>query len=158
MKLASGISPVNPLIKQGANIALGTDSSASNNDLDMFGEMKSAALLAKISTMDATALNAETVLSMATINGAKALHLDDKIGSLEVGKDADICAVNINTINSSPMYHPISQLVYACQKDQVSDVWVEGKQLLKQRQLTRMDTNQILEHAKLWQQKLQPLK
>jgi len=140
MKLASGICDVNKLSKAGINVALGTDSSSSNNDLDMFGEMRSAALLAKISTMDATTLPAEQVLQMATINGAKALGIDEFTGSLEAGKSADIVAVNFDSIETLPVYNPVSHLVYCCSRENVSDVWVAGKQLLTDNSLNTIDT------------------
>jgi 5-methylthioadenosine/S-adenosylhomocysteine deaminase len=139
MKLASGICPVNELMNAGINVALGTDSSASNNNLDMLGEMQSAAFLAKVSTMDATALPADTVLQMATINGARALNMDDITGSLETGKFADIVAVNFDTIETLPVYDPISHLVYSCSREQVSDVWIAGKQRMTERVLNTVD-------------------
>ncbi|VAW55193.1 S-adenosylhomocysteine deaminase; Methylthioadenosine deaminase [hydrothermal vent metagenome] len=143
MKLASGICPVDRLLKAGVNVALGTDSSSSNNDLDMFGEMRSAALLAKISTMDATAVSAEQVLQMATINGAKALGINEITGSIEVGKSADIVAVNFDNIETLPVYDPVSHLVYCSSRDHVSDVWVAGKQLLTNRVLNTIDENKL---------------
>ncbi len=120
MKLASGICPVKQLVEAGVNVALGTDSCSSNNDLNMFGEMRSAAMLAKISNMDATAVSAEQVLKMATINGATALGISDITGSLEVGKFADIVAVNFDTIETIPVYDPVSHLVYCSSRDHVS--------------------------------------
>ena len=139
MKLASGICPVKQLLDAGVNVALGTDSSSSNNDLDMFGEMRSAALLAKISSMDATAVSAEQVLQMATINGARALGIDDITGSLEAGKFADIVAVNFDTIETLPVYDPISHLVYCSSREHVTDVWIAGKQRLTDRVLNTID-------------------
>jgi len=143
MKLASGICPVDRLMKAGINVALGTDSSSSNNDLDMFGEMRSAALLAKVSTMDATAATAEQVLQMATINGAKALGINDMTGSIEVGKFADIVAVNFDNIETLPVYDPVSHLVYCSSRDHVTDVWIAGKQLLTNRVLNTIDENKL---------------
>jgi len=143
MKLASGICEVSKLINAGINVALGTDSSSSNNDLDMLGEMRSAALLAKISTMDATALTADQVLQMATINGAKALGIDDITGSLEVGKYADIVAVNFDSIETLPVYNPVSHLVYCCSRDNVTDVWVAGKQRLTDNVLNNIDVKKL---------------
>ncbi|VAW53108.1 S-adenosylhomocysteine deaminase; Methylthioadenosine deaminase [hydrothermal vent metagenome] len=143
MKLASGICPVKPLLDAGVNVALGTDSSASNNDLDMFGEMRTAALLAKISNMDATAVSAVQALQMATINGARALGIDDVTGSLEVGKFADIVAVNFDTIETIPVYNPISHLVYSCSREHVSDVWIAGKQRLTDRVLNTIDETRL---------------
>jgi 5-methylthioadenosine/S-adenosylhomocysteine deaminase len=143
MKLASGICPVNRLLNTGINVALGTDSSSSNNNLDMFGEMRTAALLAKISTMDATAVPAEKVLQMATINGARALGIEDITGSLEAGKSADIVAVNFDTIETIPVYDPISHLVYCSSRDHVTDVWIAGKQRLTDRKLNAIDEDKL---------------
>jgi len=143
MKLASGICPVNRLLDAGINVALGTDSSSSNNNLDMFGEMRSAALLAKISTMDATAVPAEMVLRMATINGARALGMEDITGSLEAGKSADIVAVNFDTIETIPVYDPISHLIYCSSRDHVTDVWIAGKQRLTDKKLNAIDEHRL---------------
>ena len=143
MKLASGICPVVQLLEAGVNVALGTDSSSSNNDLDMFGEMRSAAMLAKISNMDATVLSAEQVLQMATINGAKALGLSDITGSLERGKFADIVAVNFDTIETLPVYDPVSHLVYCCSREHVTDVWIAGEQRLSNRVLNSIDEHRL---------------
>jgi len=154
MKLASGACPVDQLLGAGLNVALGTDGAASNNDLDMLGEMKTAALLAKLTAQDATAVSATTVLEMATINGAQALAMDKEIGSLEVGKQADIIAVNMSGVEQQPLYHPVSQLVYTSDRTQISDVWVAGKHLMKERQLTTLSLSSIIKNAKQWQQKL----
>ena len=143
MKLASGICRVKQLTEAGVNVALGTDSSSSNNNLDMFGEMQSAALLAKISNMDATALPADLVLKMATINGARALGMEEITGSLEIGKFADIVAVDFDTIETIPVYDPISHLVYSCSREQVSDVWIAGKQRLTDRVLNTIDEKRL---------------
>ena len=143
MKLASGTCPVKQLLDAGVNVALGTDSSSSNNDLDMFGEMRSAAMLAKISSMDATAVPAEQALQMATINGARALGIDDITGSLEPGKFADIVAVNFDTIETIPVYDPVSHLVYCSSREHVSDVWIAGKQRLTDRVLNTIDESRL---------------
>jgi 5-methylthioadenosine/S-adenosylhomocysteine deaminase len=143
MKLASGICPVSRLLNAGINVALGTDSSSSNNNLDMFGEMRTAALLAKISTMDATAVPAEQVLKMATINGARALGIEGITGSLEAGKFADIVAVNFDTIETIPVYDPISHLVYCSSRDHVTDVWIAGKQRLTDKKLNTIDEKKL---------------
>ena len=143
MKLASGICPVKQLVEAGVNVALGTDSCSSNNDLNMFGEMRSAAMLAKISNMDATAVTAEQVLKMATINGATALGISDITGSLEVGKFADIVAVNFDTIETIPVYDPVSHLVYCSSREHVSDVWIAGKPLLTDGILNTIDENKL---------------
>lgn len=150
MKLASGRCPVSQLLSAGVNVALGTDSAASNNDLSMLGEMRSAALLAKLGERDASALPAETVLSMATIHGARALGLQDEIGSLEVGKRADLIAVDLAQPETQPLYHPISQLVYAADAAQVTHSWVAGQLLMKARELTRLDIEEVLARAGRW--------
>lgn len=150
MKLASGYCPVQALQQAGANVALGTDGAASNNDLDMFGEMRSAALLAKNVAGDATALPAFQALQMATLNGARALGIAQDTGSLERGKSADIVAVNLAHINTSPVYDPVSQIVYAAGSHQVSDVWVGGRQLLQNRRLTTLDLHALLDKAEDW--------
>lgn len=150
MKLASGLCPVAHLLQAGVNVALGTDGAASNNNLDMLGEMRSAALLGKIAAQDAAALPAHEVLQMATLNGAKALGIDHLTGSLEIGKAADITAINLTDINTQPLYHPISQIVYASHAHQVTDVWVAGKHCLDDRQLTTLDETAILSKALEW--------
>ncbi len=134
--------------------ALGTDGAASNNDLDMFGEMRSAALLAKGVAGDARAVPASTALRMATLNGAQALGLGEHIGSLETGKWADVIAVDLAYSATQPVYDPISQLVYAANRSQVSDVWVAGRRLLHDRQLTQMNLAAILEKAGQWQARI----
>ncbi len=126
LKLASGIAPVADYIKAGINIGLGTDGAASNNRLDMFTEMRMAALLAKAVSGDATAVSAHQALEMATINGAKALGVDDKIGSIEVGKLADLTAIKLEDFNMQPCFDVISHLVYVAEREQVSHVWVNG--------------------------------
>ncbi len=154
LKLASGFCPVSDLEQNNINIALGTDGAASNNDLDMLGEMRSAALLAKGVSQNAEAIPAFTALKMATLNGAKALGLDDKIGSLSVGKQADIMALNMNTIETQPLYDPISQLIYSANRDQITDVWVAGRQLLQHGSLQTLDEQEILQKSREWQAEL----
>ena len=154
LKLASGFCPVAQCLAAGVNVALGTDGAASNNDLDMFGEMRTAALLAKGVSGDASAVPAMTALKMATINGAKALGLDDVTGSLTIGKAADVIAIDLSALETQPLYSPISQIVYAASRQQVSDVWVAGNRLLKQRQLTTMNLDDLKEKAQLWQARL----
>ena len=154
LKLASGFCPVTRLLTAGVNVALGTDGAASNNDLDMFGELRTAALLAKAVSGDAAALPAYQVLRMATINGARALGLADQTGSLEVGKWADVCAVRLDSLETTPLYHPLSQLVYASDRRQVSDVWVAGEHLLKERVLTRLDEAELRARARAWQTRI----
>ena len=126
LKLASGIAPIAECSKNGINIGLGTDGAASNNRLDMFTEMRLAALLAKGQSGDATAISAHQALAMATINGARALNLDEKIGSIEIGKLADLTAVRMNDLTMQPCFDPISHLIYVAGREQVSHVWVSG--------------------------------
>ncbi|NOZ53485.1 MAG: TRZ/ATZ family hydrolase [Gammaproteobacteria bacterium] len=154
LKLASGHCPVQQLISAGINVALGTDGAASNNDLDMLGEMRTAALLAKAVANDASALPAHQALRMATINGAKALGMEKTIGSLETGKSADIVSIDINNIETHPIYHIISQLVYSTTRNQVNNVWVAGKQLLKDKTLTTIEEEHVLTKAVEWQEKI----
>ena len=154
LKLASGFCPIYKLQQAGINVALGTDSAASNNDLDMIAEMRTAALLAKAVANNASAMPAEDVLRMATINAAKALGLDSEIGSLEIGKSADITAVDLSGIENQPVYDPVSQLIYSAGRENVSNVWVAGNHLLKDRELTTLDEKAILEKAAYWQEKI----
>ena len=154
MKLASGFCPVQRLQDAGINVALGTDGAASNNDLDMLAEMQSAAMLGKAVANDAAAVSAETALEMATINGAKALGIDDITGSLAVGKAADITAIDLSQLETRPLYNPVSQIVYAADRQQVTHVWCNGKALLKDRELQTLDMNKLLNNADSWQEKL----
>jgi len=154
LKLASGISPIASLLDAGINVALGTDGAASNNDLDMFGEMKAAALLAKGFGQDATALPAPQALRMATINGAKALGIDKITGSLEIGKAADMIAINLDAIGMQPVYNPVSQLVYSHCGQQVSHVWVDGELLVDNKQLSGFDINALKTKVQSWRDKV----
>jgi 5-methylthioadenosine/S-adenosylhomocysteine deaminase len=154
LKLASGFCPVQALVEAGVNVALGTDGAASNNSLDMLEEMHIAALLAKGASNDATAIPARTALRMATLNGAKALGLDARIGSLTAGKAADIAAIDLSAISSQPVYDPVSQIVYATTRNQVSDVWVNGKHLLAKYRLTGMNEENLREKAIEWHGKI----
>lgn len=154
LKLASGFCPVDKLQKAGITVALGTDGAASNNDLDMMGEMRTAAQLAKAVAQNAEALPAYEALAMATLDGAKAMRLDDQIGSLEVGKFADLAAIRLNDIESAPLYDPVSHLVYASSRDQVTDVWVGGKGLMHNRELTTLSAPDIIEKAQAWKEKI----
>jgi len=155
MKLASGYCPVQQLLDNDINVVLGTDGAASNNDLDMIGEMRSAALLAKVVAQSAQAASADQILRMATINAATALGMEDNIGSIEISKSADLATIDLNTIETQPLYNPISQIVYSCTRDQVKHVWVNGAHLLKDRELTTLDLPALLESAKLWGNKIQ---
>ncbi len=154
LKLASGFCPVHKLLQASVNVALGTDGAASNNDLDMLGEMRTAALLAKGVAGDATALPAHTALRMATLNGARALGLDDRIGSIVPGKAADLTAIDLSPLASQPVYDPASQVVYSATRDQVTDVWVNGKRLLAERRLTTLDEPTILRKAQEWHDRI----
>jgi 5-methylthioadenosine/S-adenosylhomocysteine deaminase len=154
LKLASGFCPVAQLADNNINISLGTDGAASNNDLDMFAEMRQAALLAKAVAQDASAVPAYAALEMATINGAKALGIDAITGSLKKGKQADIIAIDLSDIESQPCYDIVSQLVYASGRHQVTDVWVDGKQLLKNRQLTTLNQTKIIQNTQQWAEKI----
>jgi 5-methylthioadenosine/S-adenosylhomocysteine deaminase len=154
LKLASGFCPVTQLIDQDINVALGTDSVASNNDLNMIGEMRTAALLAKARENRANAVPAFTALKMATINGARAFGMDEEIGSLEKGKAADITAINLNQIETQPVYDPVSQIVYAATREQVSHVWINGQHVLNNRRLTTLDEDVLLQQARKWHLKI----
>jgi len=154
MKLASGAAPVNRLLARGVNVALGTDSAASNNDLNLFCEMKAAALLAKLHTEDATALPAGDALYMATMGGARAMGLEQSIGSIEIGKQADLIAVDLSGPECQPVYNPLSQLVYACNGSQVSHSWIAGAALMHDRELTNMDLPGLSARTARWQQQI----
>lgn len=154
LKLASGFCPVDQLIEAGVNVALGTDGAASNNDLDMLGELRSAALLSKGVTGNPRGLPAYQALKMATINGAHALGLGDLIGSLARGKAADLVAVDLGLPETQPVYDPVSQLVYAAGREMVSDVWVGGQRLMKNRNLTTLNLDGIVQRAETWRDKI----
>ena len=155
LKLASGLPHLAPLLAAGINVGLGTDGAASNNRLDLFQEMRLAALLAKGTSGDATALPARQALRMATFNGARALGQEGRIGSLAPGKAADICAVDLSGINMQPCYDPISHLVYTAGRDQVSHVWVGGKCCVISNRLRGLAENDLKNSASLWQNKLE---
>lgn len=150
LKLASGFCPVERLWQAGVNVAVGTDGAASNNDLDLLGETRTAALLAKAVAGSATALDAHRALRMATLNGARALGIEAETGSLEIGKAADIVAFDLSGLAQQPVYDPVSQLIYATGRDCVKHLWVAGKQLLDDRRLTRLDEAQLCATAKAW--------
>lgn len=154
LKLASGICPVARLDRAGANVAIGTDGAASNNTLDMFAEMRLAALLAKGTSGDPEAVPAVRALTMATLNGARALGLADRIGSIEPGKAADLTAVSLGDPGTLPVHNVISQLVYAAGRHQVSDVWVAGRRVVRDRQVETLDRDEIARQAGLWQTRL----
>ena len=154
LKLASGFCPVGQLMDAGINVALGTDGAASNNDLDLFGELKTAALLAKAVSGDPCALNAHAALRMATIDGAKALGWDHEIGSLESGKSADIIAVKMDSIPQQPLYNPESQLVYTNVGHRVSHSWVAGKPLMAESELLTLNRQSLIQTACDWRNKI----
>jgi 5-methylthioadenosine/S-adenosylhomocysteine deaminase len=154
LKLASGFCPVEKLRRAGVNLALGTDGCASNNDLDMFGEMRTAALLAKGVAQDAAAMDAPSTLRMATLGGARALGLEAEIGSIEPGKQADLILVDFGVIEAMPNYETVSQLVYATGRHQVSDVWIAGRRRLADRQLVDMELDALAATARRWQQRI----
>jgi len=147
LKLASGIQPLRALEAAGVNTLLGTDGAASNNRLDMFGEVRAAALLAKGSTLDPTTVSARTALEMATLRAAKAMGRGDELGSLEVGKLADMAAVSLAAPECRPVYNACAQLVYAAGREHVSDVWVGGRRVLENRELTTLDLGALLERT-----------
>ncbi|MBE1159994.1 TRZ/ATZ family hydrolase [Dyella acidiphila] len=157
LKLASGFCPAEQLRKAGVNVAVGTDGCASNNDLDMFGEMRTAALLAKAVASDAAAFDAGYALRTATINAARALGLEASIGSIEAGKQADLAAVRLSDLETQPLYHVISQLVYATGRHQVSDVWIAGKRKLAARELVDLDMPGILARTHAWRERIAAL-
>ena len=154
LKIACGIAPVKGLHQAGVNVAIGTDGAASNNDLDMIQELRTAGLLAKGITGDPTAVPAHRALEMATLGGARAIAREHEIGSLVPGKAADIIAIDLSASETRPVYNPISQIVYAASRRQVSHVWVEGKSLLEDGELSTLDEQAILEKADRWQRKI----
>jgi 5-methylthioadenosine/S-adenosylhomocysteine deaminase len=156
LKLASGFCPVDKLLKAGVNVALGTDGAASNNDLDLLGEMRTAALLAKGVAGDARALPAPAALHMATLAGAKALGLDQDIGSLKAGKAADFIALDLGEASAQPLYNAISQIVYASARHNVTDVFVAGRALMRGRELQTVDETAAIASAQQWRAKIRP--
>ncbi len=154
MKLAAGICPVTDLQAAGIAVALGTDSAASNNDLNLLGEARSAGLLAKLSSGDAGALPASRLLQMATIDGARVMGRESDIGSLEVGKLADLIAVDLGQPESQPVYDPVSQLIYASNPAQVTESWIGGNPVMRNRQLLTLNLEQIGLKAKRWQTRI----
>lgn len=154
LKLASGFFPLQQCLDAGINVALGTDSAASNNDLDMLGEMRTAALLAKAVAGDASAADARTAVEMATINGARALGISHETGSLETGKAADLIAVDCSGLAQQPLHHPLSQLAYTHISHKVSHSWIHGRQVVDNYQLTTIDPDACQAAAKHWQQQL----
>jgi 5-methylthioadenosine/S-adenosylhomocysteine deaminase len=154
LKLASGFCPVEKLWQAGVNVAVGTDGAASNNSLDLLGDTRTAALLAKAVAGSATALDAHRALRMATLNGARALGMEANIGSLEVGKAADLTSFDLSGLAQQPVYDPVSQLIYASGRNCVRHVWVAGKHLLEEGRLTRLDENRLRDMAGAWGERI----
>ena len=154
LKLASGFTPVEKLREAGINIALGTDGAASNNDLDMFGEMRTASLVAKAVGQSAQGMPALDTLRAATLNGAIALGIEGRTGSIETGKAADLVAVDLDHPATTPVYDPVSLLVYSACRDQVSDVWVNGRQLLRDGMHTSLDIAAVRHQAAYWKTRI----
>lgn len=150
LKLASGHCPVSGLQAAGVNVSIGTDGAASNNNLDLLSEVHTAALLAKGLSGDSRVVDAFSALEMITINGAKALGLEREIGSLEVGKQADVAALDLNAPETQPVHNVISQVIYSASSRQFTDVWVAGHRLMKDGTLTTLDLENILESAEVW--------
>jgi 5-methylthioadenosine/S-adenosylhomocysteine deaminase len=155
MKLGSGIAPITRLAARGINVALGTDGAASNNRLDLFGEMRLASLLAKVASGDAAALPAMQAVAAATIGGARTLGLEREIGSLVPGKDADAITVDLSGVDALPCYDPVSHLVHAVGREAVTDVWIQGRRVVERRVLTTADEAAIVARARVWQKRLQ---
>jgi 5-methylthioadenosine/S-adenosylhomocysteine deaminase len=150
LKLASGMCPVQRLRAAGVNLAIGTDGAASNNDLDMIGEMRTAALLAKGVSGDASALPAAAALEAATLGGARALGLEHEFGTIEAGKSADLTALDLGALDMQPVYHPIAQVVYSATRRHVSHVWVAGRALLADGALLGIDEAALRARAREW--------
>jgi 5-methylthioadenosine/S-adenosylhomocysteine deaminase len=154
MKLASGVAPIPELLARGVTVGLGTDGCASNNNLDLFQEMDSAAKLHKVHRLDPTVMPSEVVLEMATLGGAKVVGLEKEIGSLEVGKKADIIILDLNRPHLQPIYNIISHLVYSATGADVRDVIIDGKLIMQDRKLLTLDEEIILQKAQEWQQRI----
>jgi 5-methylthioadenosine/S-adenosylhomocysteine deaminase len=147
MKLASGVAPVAEMLKAGVSVGLGTDGCASNNDLDLFQAMDLTAKLHKVTSLDPTVLPAESVIRMATLDGARALGLDREIGSIELGKQADLIIIDTRVPHLTPIYHPASAVVYAAKGSDVTTVMVGGSLLVKDRQVQTVDVEEIMTRA-----------
>ncbi len=150
LKLASGVCPLADLLSAGVNVAIGTDGAASNNDLDLLQEAQTAALLCKGLSGDPKAGSVLDILDMLTINAARALGLDGQVGTIEVGKAADLCALDLSWPETQPIYNVPSQVIYAASSRQVSDVWVGGRRLLENRNLTTIDLERVVARAREW--------
>ena len=154
LKLASGFCPVGKLRAAGVNVAIGTDGAASNNDLDMFGELRTAALLAKAVAGDPTALDAAAALRAATLGSARAMGLEAQVGSIEPGKQADLACIDLDPLETQPLFHVLSQLAYATGRHQVTDVWIAGKRKLRDRVLVDMDAEALVANARQWRARI----
>ena len=155
LKLASGIAPVAAMRARGMHVGLGTDGAASNNRLDPWTEMRTAALLAKAASNDASVVSAAEALEMATLDGARALGLDGQIGSIEAGKWADLAAVELDSIETLPCFDPVSHLVYAAGREHVTHTWVAGEARLEERRLTGIDAGDLRDKAMWWKGRIQ---
>ncbi|TCT26005.1 TRZ/ATZ family hydrolase [Thermomonas haemolytica] len=154
LKLASGFCPACALLAAGVNLAIGTDGCASNNDLDMFGETRTAALLGKAVANDAAGFSAFEALHAATLGGARALGFGDRIGSIEPGKEADLACVDLSALETQPLHHVVSQLVYAAGRQQVTDVWIAGQPKLRGCELVDIDSEAIVANARQWRARI----
>lgn len=154
MKLASGIAPIVKMMNAGINVGVGTDGAASNNKLDMLAETRQTALLAKVGTLNPTDVPAFQAIQMATINGARALRLEDKVGSIKLGKQADLIAIDMSELETAPTFDVISHIVYAAGRENVSHTWVNGRCLLNNRQLTTLDADELKRKAADWRAKM----
>lgn len=154
LKLASGFCPACALQRAGVNLAIGTDGAASNNDLDMFGETRTAAILAKAVADDAAGFDAFSALRAATLGGAKAMGFDHLVGTIEAGKQADLVCVDLSALETQPLHHVVSQLIYATGRHQVGDVWIAGKPKLRERELIGMDVAGIVANARQWRDRI----
>lgn len=150
LKLASGMCPIERIRRAGVNVAIGTDGAASNNDLDVIGEMRTAALLAKGVSGDAHAFPATEALLAATLGGARALGMEQEFGSIEAGKSADLCAIDLSAARTQPVFNPVSQVVYAASAQQVSHVWVAGKPVLDNGELLTIDEHALRARVREW--------
>jgi 5-methylthioadenosine/S-adenosylhomocysteine deaminase len=155
LKLASGFCPVAKLLEAGVNVCIGTDGAASNNNLDLLGELRTAALLAKGLAADPCAVDAATALEMVTINAARALGLENELGSIEPGKAADFCALDLGHPETQPIHHVSSQVVYAASSRQITDVWVQGQRLLQEGELLTLDLEEVMDKARRWNQRME---
>ena len=157
LKLASGFCPAAALQRAGVALAIGTDGCASNNDLDMVGETRTAALLAKAVAGDASALDAASALRAATLGGARAVGWEDRIGSIEPGKQADLVCIDLSALETQPVHHVLSQLVYAAGRQHVSDVWIAGRAKLRAGALVDMEADALLARARQWRERIAAL-